>query len=118
MNIFSVFSPYADPFEKKVNKFFSKLNEKNNKSTVNRQVTNLLQNNALVMQLWIEWRYRGYKYLKKTKRKQMYANSKKIITDFNEYCEQNSVNMTQYAKYFKPHDLDKLEYIIKIMHYQ
>ena len=80
MNIFQKnyygLSRYTDPAEKRVGRFFGRVNEKDSATRIEKKLLGLLQNDIAVINLWIEHRYKGYDYLKKRTRRQLYSNLK------------------------------------------
>ncbi|MCU0667707.1 MAG: hypothetical protein MUF85_03780, partial [Patescibacteria group bacterium] len=123
-SIYYYFSQYTDPEEHKVGKFFSNVNEKNNKTKVIREANIYLQRNIIIVNLWLERKYKGYNYLTKSKRKILYKNSELIKTDFEKYCNRydlgtnlvlNSVNHR--VNKISESNMQKLIYLTKIMTY-
>lgn len=87
--IIRFFSPYAIPEEKVVAKFFAKINENSSPVAVRNQLLPLIQKNIAVINLWTEFEYKGYKYLNKKTRRELYENLAKIAADFDEFHFQN-----------------------------
>lgn len=124
--MFDIFSPYANPFEKKVNKYFSRLSEKHSSVKTKTKMVGLMQENLVVFQLWSECRYKGYKYLNKHKRRELYQNTEYIKNDFEEYCQSNPVDINNVYAELKHHNVDirnfsgkedQLKYLACIMQY-
>lgn len=83
--IFYFFSKYTDSKERSVGIFFSSLTEHSNQSRVRSQLHELLQRDIAVINLWSEYSYKGYKYLRKSQRKKLYANLSLIAADFDSF---------------------------------
>ena len=84
--IIDFFSPYAHPLEKKADRFFSKINFHIDKSAIHRKILELMQEDIVVLHLWCERRYKGYRYLTKKKRKKLYENAEKMRRSFETFC--------------------------------
>lgn len=80
--LFSIFSPYAHPFERRVNHFFKSIQSTSNPVTVHRTLQELMQENLVVVNLWMEKKYKNYVHLKKRTRRKMYANVEILKNDF------------------------------------
>lgn len=83
------FTPYINTQERAVGRFFKALTEKNDPSGTRTQLDILLQQNIAVINLWTEYRYKGYKYLRKAERKRLYANLQLIAEDFDRFSAMN-----------------------------
>lgn len=119
--IINFFSIYAHPFEKKVDKFLSKLNSNTNKNRIHRKVLELMEENIVMFHLWCERRYKGYKYLSKKRRNKLYANAEKIRNAFNTFCSDKNIDINALLKhipvpstYFNGKE-NQLKYIACIM---
>ncbi|OGJ52379.1 hypothetical protein A2335_03610 [Candidatus Peregrinibacteria bacterium RIFOXYB2_FULL_32_7] len=86
--------PYAHPFEKKVEKFLRKLKPDSFNDVVQKQLLELMQENLAILNLYLEWKSRQYKYLKKRKRRKRYEDLEKLKTDFLQNVDL-SANYTQ-----------------------
>jgi len=80
--IFDLFSPYVNKTEKRVDKFFRKINEKNNKSKIIQTLLSLMQEDLVILNLYLEKKYKGYKYLNKKNRKILYENKEFLKAKF------------------------------------
>jgi hypothetical protein len=80
--IFYLIRPYTDARERSVAKFFAGLNEHSAHSSAQSRLDQLLQENIAVINLWTEFRYKGYRYLTKTKRRELYAQLERITSEF------------------------------------
>lgn len=81
-------APYTDARERKVGKFFAGLTEHSPGPSTRARVIELLQHNIAVINLWTEYRYKGYNYLKKSKRRALYRNLDTIAQDFDQFYQQ------------------------------
>lgn len=87
------FSQYTDPIERKIGKFFASLNEDNSRNKISQQLLQLMQSDLVKINLLSEKKYKGYKYLTKTKRRKLYVNAEFIIADFTKFYESNQFNI-------------------------
>ena len=84
--LYYTFAPYTDASERAVGKFFAGLTEHSAAPSTRARLHELLQANIAVINLWTEYRYKGYNYLKKAKRRQLYANLDIIAADFDQFA--------------------------------
>lgn len=87
---FYFFSPYTDARERTVGIFFKGLTERSNQSQTRANLGRLLQRDIAVINLWTEYRYKGYKYLRKSHRRALYANLQRIAEDFDHFYKNNT----------------------------
>lgn len=89
MNLFArayyFFTPYTDARERAVAKFFARLTERSNPKRTRARLLPLVQRDIAVINLWTEYRYKGYKYLTKSERKKLYKNVRLIAADFDAF---------------------------------
>jgi len=88
--ILYAFTPYTDASERAVGVFFKGLTEHGNQSRMRTRLNGLLQRNIAVINLWTEYRYKGYKYLRKSQRRKLYTNLRLIAEDFERFCVDNT----------------------------
>ena len=81
----NAFSPYANEYENTLQNFLKSLTEKSNKTQTIERLLVLAQQNLASLNLWSEFRYKGYVYLNKNTRKTLYKNLELIENDFNNY---------------------------------
>lgn len=84
-------SSYASNEERVVSNFFNNLTEHSVLPSTRARLLELLQENIAVINLWTEYRYKGYVYLKKQKRRELYTNLERIAVDFDMFYEQSKV---------------------------
>ena len=125
-NIINFFSPYTNPFEKKVDQFLEKLRPNSDKSIIQKKVLELMQEDVVIFHLWCERRYKGYRYLNKKKRRELYENVKKIQESFNNFCETRKINVDDVLQDIKDKNINtaslagkekELQYLAYIMTY-
>jgi hypothetical protein len=85
--LFNFLSPYAHPFEKKVDRFLKKITSSSNPIKVHKGLEALMQENLVVLNLWIEKKYKNYLYLKKKMRRELYDNTTLLTQDFLRYAD-------------------------------
>ena len=88
--IFYFFAPYTDTRERSVGLFFKGLTEHSDRTKTRRRLSELLQRDIAVINLWTEYRYKGYRYLRKRERRKLYANLRLITDDFVKFHAENS----------------------------
>ena len=86
------FSRYADLLEKKLDKILRKVAFLG-VFEAQRLIVDLMQKNLVVVNLWLEARFKGYKHLGRGKRRKMYRNAESIVTAFLAFCAANPINM-------------------------
>lgn len=82
---FYLFTPYVHPFERKTEKFFRWVTSYRSREEVARRLLELMQENLLMFNVWLEKRFKNYGHLSKRQRRKMYANAKKIEADFEAF---------------------------------
>jgi hypothetical protein len=87
--IYYLFAPYTDYRERRVGRFFKGLTEHSNQLQTRTRLGELMQHNIAVINLWSEYRYKGYRYLRKSARKQLYINLQLIAEDFDKFHVEN-----------------------------
>ena len=119
--VWNPFSRYADSHEKRVQRLLNKV-VRLNKFELQDGLEKLMQQNLVVLNLWLEKRFKGYKYLGKWNRKKLYRNADGIVKYFDLFCSNLSFPASQFEESLKmlgfdclPAYREKLEYIYKIM---
>ncbi|HSX05867.1 MAG TPA: hypothetical protein VLF69_05330 [Candidatus Saccharimonadales bacterium] len=84
-SIYYLLTSYTDGRERAVALFFKSLSEHSGQSQTRASLRHLLQRNIAVINLWTEYRYKGYRYLHKSQRKKLYANLQLIAADFDRF---------------------------------
>lgn len=80
--IFYFLSPYTDKRERRVALYFSKLSERSSTVKTRNNLLELMQSNIAVINLWTEHKYKGYRYLRKSHRKELYDMLDVIAAEF------------------------------------
>lgn len=106
--LYYTFAPYTDASERAVGAFFAGLTEHSAAPSTRARLHELLQRNIAVINLWTEYRYKGYNYLKKAKRRELYANLAVITADFDQFAAAAGGELTRrrvlelLTEYFAP----------------
>jgi hypothetical protein len=85
------FSRYADVLERKADRLLSWI-VIYDKFGLQKKVYELMQKNLVVLDLWLEKKYKGYKYLTKWNRNKLYSNTQKLVEEFKGFCSGNRVD--------------------------
>ncbi len=80
-----IFSIYVHPIEKKLERLFNGLGKNANALRIRRRLRELMQENMVVIQLWCERRYKGYKDLDKKRRKELIQRATGLAKEFEVY---------------------------------
>jgi hypothetical protein len=121
--IWNPFSRYADRQEKRVDKLLKRM-AFIGVFEAQRILLEMMQKNMVILNLFLEWKFKGYKYLKKSARKRMYRNAENIGTAFLNYANTVKVDEAALLARLKslglsapaaPPDLEKLKYFALIM---
>src|SRR3989339_77557 len=120
--IYYFLSSYENPFERKVDKFFEHVKSTDSISSIRDELLALMQANLIVLNVWLEKKFKGYKYLSKWTRKKMYKNQEIIKQKFFEHIKNypiliDKIKEDMLAKSIEfPHgDEEKILYITHIM---
>lgn len=95
IRLYYFFSRYTDPAERRVGRFFGRVSEKDSPQKIAKNLLRILQHDIAVVNLWTEHRYKGYDYLSKRTRKQLYQNVAAIQEDFASYAATNTARPEQ-----------------------
>ena len=124
--IYYFFSRYTGSEERKVGRFFAGINERDAPHKIETSLRKLLQNDIAVINLWTEHRYKGYDYLTKASRKQLYENLSLIKQDFESYAATQTVDAKRIIEHIGSKGVDtaplwtmqdRLSYLMIIMSY-
>lgn len=115
-------SKYADKKEKQLDRLLNQTAFKS-KVEINNKLLELIQQNLVVINLWLEKRFKGYKYLTKKRRQKLYQNTENIIKIFQEYTKNYKIIDNSLTEILNQHDYqiktedkqEKLKYISQIM---
>jgi len=72
----------------------------------------MMQKNLIVVNVWMEKKYKGYIYLTKGTRRRMYLNVAKIVEKFNKFCAQNPIEKISID--VPPANLEKVKLLAQI----
>lgn len=122
--LLGIFSRYVHPFEKKADKFFRQVKSNSSRGRTQKNLGELMQENLVVLNLWMEKKYKNYVYLKKRVRRRMYEDVEILKTDFLQYAAKFRANTDVIYQQFKnlgvtypSNDEDKVVYLASIMSY-
>jgi len=120
--IFNFFSRYVNPFEKKCDKFFRSVKSHSSGFKVQKTMESLMQENLVVLNLWLEKRYKNYVYLTKRTRRRMYKNVESMKSAFAHFVQTHQISQMELAKELKSAGLrvssesrEKITYLALIM---
>lgn len=99
----SPFTQYAHPFEKRVNKFFNGVRGSGHAARTHNTLVKLMQQNLIVTNLWMERRFKNYRYLSKYRRRMLYQHSDTIAAAFDTFYQSFSVTEQQLRAPFLAH---------------
>ena len=121
---FGLFSKYVNSFERRVDRFFRNIKSTDSIGDIREKLLTLMQENLLVLNVWMERKYKGYTYLNKKTRRELYKNAEKNVRIFKEFCAKFSpdekeikVLLENVGLTFLPADNEKLKYIFQIMNF-
>ena len=116
LNIFKFFSLYTDSFEKKVDKFLRHVKRRSN---TDLQV--LIQEDLVKLTVFLEYKFKAYKKLKKRYRRKLYDHAELIRTDFQKFleAEEENIQVSQHAPSIPPslRSDRHFRYLLAIMKY-
>ncbi|MEO5949035.1 MAG: hypothetical protein ABIP74_01405 [Candidatus Saccharimonas sp.] len=130
MNLFRatyyIFSRYTGPDERRVGKFFARVKEQHSSHQIEKSLLPLLQRSIAIVNLWTEHRYKGYTYLAKRTREELYENLGAIHADFAAFSATEHVDIKEAIAHIASLGVDtaklrtlpdELVYLTKIMRY-
>jgi len=113
---FRFFSVYVDPFEKEVDHFLKRVRTRSKEDLVA-----LMKKDLVKLTIFLEYKFKGYKKLKKRYRKELYKNAELIARDFAFYFDENKKDISKKQKSSDfPSDLktdERMTYLLSIMDY-
>lgn len=122
--MFNFFSPYVNSFERKVDRFFKRIKSTDSIFSVRKKLLSLMQEDLIIVNVWLEKKFKGYKYLKKSVRKKMYSNVGIIKMKFEEFEKVNVVDLDLIKKelevkgLFIPVDMEEnIKYLYLVMEF-
>lgn len=116
LKIFRFFSVYVDPFEKKVDKFLKHVSRRSN-----RELEELMKEDLVRLTIFLEYKFKGYRRLRKRYRRRLYEYAGFITEDFAHFFEKKRGEITVKQKHLDiPSELktdEHFTYILGIMEY-
>lgn len=119
-----MFSSYVNPFERKVDRFFKNVKSTDNIADIKTDLLNLMQENLIVLNVWLEKKFKGYKYLSKRVRRQMYADLELVVKKMQDEISVSTFGVDQLKELFASQGMDfpageeqKLLYLYQIMQF-
>ena len=116
MSIFRFFSLYTDAFEKRIDRFFSRLDHRSSSDLLE-----LIQTDLARLTLFLEYRFKGYKKLKRRYRKKLYQNADLLKQDFLTFVKVNESRLPEFKSALRlPDHLQAdlhFDFLILIMRY-
>lgn len=115
-SLFYFFSLYEGSFEKRVDLFLSKVHQKRPED-----LEKLMQEDLVRLSIFLEYKFKGYKRLKKSYRKKLYIHAEAIKQDFFNFMRHNpSPLRTQKHTLHLPPELledEPFEFLMTILNY-
>ncbi|MFH1218692.1 MAG: hypothetical protein V1679_02525 [Candidatus Peregrinibacteria bacterium] len=84
--LFDLFSPYANSFERKVDRFFRGVKSTDSILSIKERLLKLMGENLIVVNVWLEKKFKGYTYLSKRVRRKMYSDVEKIVKKLMDFA--------------------------------
>lgn len=121
--VWNPFSRYADKQEKRVDKILKKVAFLG-VFEAQRKILDMMQANLVILDLWLEARFKGYKYLTRSMRKKLYRNSEKTARIFLEFAQKLQLDDAAIGRELEalglsrpqtPGDDEKLRFLVAIM---
>ncbi|PKL36919.1 hypothetical protein CVV38_03440 [Candidatus Peregrinibacteria bacterium HGW-Peregrinibacteria-1] len=97
--VFYWFTQYVDGRERKVAKFFVKASRGSGIFTLRRHLLELMQSDLIVLTLWVERNFKGYRYLKsKRRRRKLYKVRDVLVADFEGFVGDVELSKRKYME--------------------
>lgn len=114
--VFRFFSVYIDPFEKHVDRFLKNVRRKSKKD-----LETLIQQDLVKLTIFLEYKFKGYKKLKKRYRKKLYEHAGLIAKDFVFFFDEHKEELAEHQKSLDiPSELksdERMTYLLGILTY-
>jgi TPR repeat protein len=114
--VFRFFSVYIDPFEKHVDRFLKNVRRKSKKD-----LEALMQQDLVKLTIFLEYKFKGYKKLKKRYRKKLYEHAGLIAKDFVFFFDEHKEEVAEHQKSLDiPSELksdERMTYLLGILAY-
>ncbi len=122
--VVGLFSPYVSSFERRVGRFFRRIRSTTSGAAVQRGLLELMEENLIVVNLLMETKYKGYKYLTKRTRRRLYENVEKLVSVFKKESSRDVPSVDHVRNIlqkkglsFPRGDEEKLLYLVQIMNF-
>jgi len=111
------FSIYVSPLEKEIDVFFESIEHIDDKNGIESKLLAFLKRDIVVFNVWLEKKYKGYKYLTNNQRYEMYQNARRLKYLFLDFYNSNktvesmtiSMKLDLINKFFK----QKIKYVYR-----
>jgi len=119
--IIGLFSSYVNPFERKVDRFFRYIKSTDSIETIKDKLLELMQENLMMVNVWTEKKFKGYRYLSKKVRRQMYTDVEAIVKKLEEHSKGEPVSEEKIKAALEskgltcPAEKEKIRYLAEIM---
>lgn len=90
--VWNPFSRYADKLEKKLDRLLRRVAFLGI-FAAQEKILALMQEHLVIVNLWLEAKFKGYKYLSRSRRKRMYANAEKIAAAFLTFANASTIDL-------------------------
>lgn len=111
LNVILFFTPYVNLFEWKVDRFFRSVKSTDSIYSIKFDLLSLMKQNLMMVNVWMERKYKGYKYLKKSNRRKMYRDSLEIVRKLNNEIDLHGLAETEWG------NDEKLRFLASIMRF-
>ena len=108
-SLYYLFTPYVNPSERRIGRFFASVKEHGESTQLTRKLTGLIQADVGGINLWTESRYKGYNYLTKQVRRELYGNLEAIKEDFSAFATSEQVDVEEIVAYIKTLGVDTMK---------
>jgi len=105
-----------------VDKFFSNIKSTDNIFGIKNKLLELMQENLIVVNIWLEKKFKGYKYLDKKTRREMYVDTQMIVQKLNQFISEHEIPDTdirdilaKVGHLFPNGENEKIKYLTYIM---
>ena len=117
-------SKYANEKEKRIDKFLRGISTNTTEFFVKRNLIDIIDDDLIETNIWIEKKYKGYKYLTKSNRKRMYKNAAIIKSEVLKFARANPIGfdflkdkLAEKKLTLNTHNVEKLKFLYQIMMY-
>lgn len=115
-------SRYAHPFEKRVDRFFSTVRSSGSSGKIHERISRLMQENLIVLNLWMERRFKRYTSLTRSRRKVLYTYAERIAEEFDLFAQTHNTPpehiqaiFQQWGLQLSPEHIPRVQHMAAIM---